>query len=308
MKTINISNRIKYFVFFCAVTIILPLSTNAQRMRGGGGGNSMSRNRTAPKQSPGFNTSPSSKSITGGHQKTKPRKESTAKPEKKKSNIDKSDSSTKSVKNKSNNKNSGNTVNIDNSKNIQVNNKHNTRVRTSPRPYHRPPYRYGGRRYYCHHPYYYHPYRPFYWGPYWYPWGYHTTTIVETVVIVKEAEQEYYYDQGVFYIKVDDGYTVIQAPIGVTVKTLPKEAQKVEVSENTTNYYYGGAFYEKSNEGYTVVPATAGTIVPNLPEGGEETKIGEVTYVVFGDTFYQPIEVDGKDMYEIVEVKVEEAS
>jgi hypothetical protein len=120
---------------------------------------------------------------------------------------------------------------------------------------------------------------------------------------VNIAEQDYYYDQGVFYIKSGDGYTVIQAPIGASVQTLPKETQKVEVSETTNNYYYGGAFYEKSGDGYTVVPATAGTIVPDLPEGGEETKIGDVTYVVFGDTYYQPIEVDGKNMYEIVEIK-----
>jgi hypothetical protein len=78
------------------------------------------------------------------------------------------------------------------------------------------------------------------------------------------------------------------------------------VNETTNNYYYGGAYYEKSDEGYTVVPATAGTIVPNLPEGGEEVKIGDITYVQFGDTYYQPIQVDGKDMYEIVEVEEDE--
>ena len=99
----------------------------------------------------------------------------------------------------------------------------------------------------------------------------------------------------------------MQAPIGATVTTLPKETQKVKVSDTTNNYYYGGAFYEKSDKGYTVVPPTAGTIVSNLPEGGEETKVGDITYVVFGETYYQPVEVDGKNMYEIVEVK-EEAS
>lgn len=75
------------------------------------------------------------------------------------------------------------------------------------------------------------------------------------------------------------------------------------MTETTNNYYYGGAFYEKNADGYIVVPATAGTIVPALPEGGEETKIGDVTYVLFGDTYYQPIQVDGENMYEIVEVK-----
>jgi hypothetical protein len=92
--------------------------------------------------------------------------------------------------------------------------------------------------------------------------------------------------------------------VGAQVESIPKEAEKVEVNE-TNNYYYGGAFYEKNSDGYIVVPATAGTIVPNLPEGGEEVKIGEQTYVQFGETYYQPIQVDSKNMYEIVEVKEE---
>ena len=45
---------------------------------------------------------------------------------------------------------------------------------------------------------------------------------------------------------------------------------------------------------------TAGTVVENLPEGGKEEKIGDITYVKIGETYYQPITQDGKDMYEVV--------
>ena len=48
---------------------------------------------------------------------------------------------------------------------------------------------------------------------------------------------------------------------------------------------------------------TAGTIIDKLPDGGEEVKIGDVTYVKFGETYYQPIEVDGINKYEIVLVE-----
>ena len=41
-------------------------------------------------------------------------------------------------------------------------------------------------------------------------------------------------------------------------------------------------------------------MVENLPEGGKEEKIGDVTYVKVGDTYYQPIQKDGKNMYEVV--------
>ena len=56
-------------------------------------------------------------------------------------------------------------------------------------------------------------------------------------------------------------------------------------------------YYEKADSGYTVVSPTAGTVIENLPEGGEEVKIGEVTYVQFGDVYYQPIVQDGQNMY-----------
>ncbi|MNL86594.1 hypothetical protein D3C87_2153570 [compost metagenome] len=50
---------------------------------------------------------------------------------------------------------------------------------------------------------------------------------------------------------------------------------------------------------------TAGTIVDKLPEGGEEVTIGDVKYVKFGETYYQPVQVDGKDKYEVVSVEKE---
>ena len=313
--------------------------------RGGGrGGQSMSRqapnrsaaNRNTTRQSSSNRGKASNtrqttsrpagnKSINGGHQKSSDRKNITSNRSTNRNNntnrntnksVDRSnksvDRSNKSVdrsnknvdRSKVTNNRGGNNINIDNSKNININ-KNNTRVVAGSRGYARPPYRYGGFGYYCHRPYFYHPYRPFYWGPAWHPWGWFAATIATTAIIVSINNQKYHYDQGTYYVESDGGYTVVQAPVGATVKTIPKEAEVVEVNETTNNYYYGGAYYEKSDKGYTVVPATAGTIVPNLPEGGEEVKIGEVTYVQFGDTYYQPIQVDGKDMYEIVEVKEE---
>ncbi len=215
---------------------------------------------------------------------------------------------TSGIKNNSGNRtnidNSRKNINIDNSRNVNINSG-NTYVRAGGRAYVRPPYRYGGFGYYCHRPYFYHAYCPFYWGPVWHPWGFFVAAMATTAIIVSIESQQYHYDQGVYYVSSSGGYTVVQAPVGATVETLPKEAEVVKVNETTNNYYYGGAYYGKSKEGYTVVPATAGTIVPNLPEGGEEVKIGDQTYVKFGETYYQPIQLDRKDMYEIVDVKKE---
>lgn len=191
-------------------------------------------------------------------------------------------------------------INIDNSRDINI---RNTRVRSSGRVYVRPPYIFGGFSFYAFRPYYYHPFRPFYWGPYWHPWGYFVASLATTAIIISIENQQYHYDQGVYYIQEDDGYRVVQAPVGAEIKELPEGSQTVEVNETTNNYYYGGTYYEKDGEMYKVVPPTAGTIVPNLPEGGEEVRIGEQTYVKYGETYYQPVQVDGKNMYEVVEVR-----
>lgn len=98
---------------------------------------------------------------------------------------------------------------------------------------------------------------------------------------------------------------MVQAPVGATIKVLPEGSETVTVNETTNNYYYGGTYYEKSGDGYTVVPPTAGTIVEHLPEGGEEVRMGDQTYVKYGETYYQPVQIDGKNMYEVVDAKEE---
>jgi hypothetical protein len=117
------------------------------------------------------------------------------------------------------------------------------------------------------------------------------------------ADGEYWYDEGVFYLKGDGGYTVVSAPLGAKIKSLPSGYETITLDDNTKNYYYGGAFYEKTSSGYTVVAPVAGSVVTNVSEGGEEVKMGDVTYVKLGETYYQPIQMNGKNMYEVVDVE-----
>jgi hypothetical protein len=193
----------------------------------------------------------------------------------------------------------GRDVNINIDRNINV--RHTTVVRPGRRPYVRPPHVYGGRRFYCHAPYFYHPFRPFRWGPHWHPWGFFVAVLATTAIVISVSNQQYHYDQGVYYAPTSGGYTVVPAPVGATVPSLPSGAETVVV-DGTTYYYYGGTFYQKTSS-YTVVPPTAGAVVEKLPEGGEEVKIGDITYVKVGETYYQPIQQDGKNMYEVVQVE-----
>lgn len=130
---------------------------------------------------------------------------------------------------------------------------------------------------------------------------YFNNRIIKDKLIV---DGEYYYDEGVFYLKGNGGYTVVSAPLGAKIKTLPSGYETVSIDDKgTKNYYYGGAFYEKRSDGYVVVAPVAGTIVERVSEGGEEVKMGEITYVKLGETFFQPIKENGKDMYEVVDVE-----
>ena len=133
--------------------------------------------------------------------------------------------------------NSRNNVNVNNSKNVNVNVNKSTVVVANPRPYSRPPYAYGGHAYYCYHPYAYHPYTPYRWGPVWHPVGFVIATMAATAIIVTVASQQYHYDQGVYYVASGSGYTVVPAPVGATITTLPPGSQTVVINETTNNYY-----------------------------------------------------------------------
>ncbi len=292
-----------------AVVLLLPSTAQAQRMSHGSRGGSASRAR--PSAQPSRPTSRPSRPSTQPSRPTTQPSRPGAQPSRQPSSSqrptingsnqnsgNRARPSTRPTNPSGNAGRGGNTINIDNSRNTTV-------VRNNSIRYNRPPHVYGGHRYYAYHPYYYHPYRPYSWGPAWHPWGYFVARIATTAIIISIANQQYHYDSGVYYTASSGGYTVVQAPVGATITTLPANAEPVVVNETTNNYYYGGTYYEKSDGGYTVVPPTAGTIVENLPEGAEEVKVGDQTYVKYGETYYLPVQKDGKNVYEVVDVQPE---
>jgi hypothetical protein len=117
------------------------------------------------------------------------------------------------------------------------------------------------------------------------------------------AGDEYWYDEGVFYLKSEEGYTAVAGPIGAVVSKIPSGFETVKLDEGTVNYYYGGTFYKKDPKGYKVVAPTAGAVVENLPDGGEEVEMGDVKFVKLGEIYFQPIQQNGKNAYEIVSVE-----
>jgi Family of unknown function (DUF6515) len=170
------------------------------------------------------------------------------------------------------------------------------------RPYRRPPIVYNGRRYYTYHPYKPHLYIGFSYGPLWHPIGFFVSRLLTTAIIIDFENRAYHYDAGVFYAPYNGGYRVIPAPPGAYVPTIPQGYQQVAVG-GQTYYYFGGAFFIYDGTNYEVVAPPAGAVVYNLPVGATSVQIDNYEYMEYNDTYYQPIQINGQDAYEVVEME-----
>lgn len=152
-----------------------------------------------------------------------------------------------------------------------------------------------------HHPYYYHPYHPYVWGPYWHPFGYFCAALTADAIMFSIANQQYYYDDGVYYQPSGSGYLAVVPPIGAVVSYLPNGYLTVQVGD-AVYYYYAGVFYISQGNSYRVVPAPVGAVVNAIPEGATEQVINGQSYLLYNNTYYAPILQDGQDAYEVVQV------
>jgi hypothetical protein len=275
----------KYIFIFLTTLLTLSFSVNdvmAQRMRhsssgrGGGGGRSInggaSRSANRP-QTREYNKPQRTKPSTAN--RVKPSTGNRAKPNvgnrDKPSNRDRNRTGNTKIQGGDKKKGrSGNKVNIDNrrtnvnvnvNRNVHINNSHHNRY-------------YNGHRGYS--PYRYHPYRPYYYGPRWHPFGFFVATVATTAIIISINSQPYYYDYGIYYVQVSGGYNVVPPPVNIVVVEIPDD--KVAVPLNDVTY----------------------SVVANIPEGAEEQEIDGQKYVVFNDTYFQPITQNGKDVYQVV--------
>ena len=166
---------------------------------------------------------------------------------------------------------------------------------------------YNGRKGYR--PYTYHTYKPYRYGARWHPPGFVLATMWTGAVIISHNKRKYYYNDGVYYSAVPNGYRVVDPPATISVAKLPTGTELVILNEREF-YYFGGVFYEKALEGsaigqrkYRVVTAPDGAIIRHLPEGAEEHTIGGQNYLELNNTYYLPITENGNDVYQVVEME-----
>ena len=152
------------------------------------------------------------------------------------------------------------------------------------------------------HPYAYHPYHPYIWGPHWHPFGFWLGALTADAIMFNWANQNYWYDDGVYYIPSGNGYTAVAPPVGAVVTYLPTGYETIPMGDDTY-YYYGGTFYISQGGSFRVVPAPVGAIVSAIPEGATDQQINGQDYMLFNNTYYAPISQNGQDAYEVVQVQ-----
>jgi hypothetical protein len=149
------------------------------------------------------------------------------------------------------------------------------------------------------HPYYYHPYRPYAWGPHWHPVGFFLSALAADAILFSFNNSQYWYDDGCFYLPENGGYAVVAAPIGADVAALP-DGYETPVVDGVTYYYFAGVFYVLTGQGYQVVAAPPGAVIYQLPQGATDQQVSGQDFLVYNNTWYEPISQDGQDAYEVV--------
>jgi hypothetical protein len=145
-----------------------------------------------------------------------------------------------------------------------------------------------------------HPYHPYYWGPRWHPFGFFLSSLAANAFRFNVGGQNYYYDDGSYYVPSGAGYSSVPPPIGAVVSYLPDGYETTMVG-NDTLYYYAGAFYVSTDQGYQVVQAPIGAVVGQLPDGAVDQQVNGEDVLVYNNVYYQPITQDGQDAYQVVQ-------
>lgn len=110
----------------------------------------------------------------------------------------------------------------------------------------------------------------------------------------------YYYEQGAFWLHQGTIYTVVTAPVGAAVDTLPQGVTRI-ASGTKPVWYFFGIFFGEKDGAYVVIKPPAGLTVFYLPDGYRQEKVQGVARYRFGDVLFKPIFIQGILAYQVVE-------
>ncbi len=120
----------------------------------------------------------------------------------------------------------------------------------------------------------------------------------------------YAYNQGIFYRPYNQGFRVVEAPLGAIVLSLPIGNTHLRIS-NRDYYRYHDVYYQREFgvRGYRVVSNPyrsqtycyqVGSMVDTLPLGARDVIIDNVRYYEYENYYFKPQRRNGIQMYLVV--------
>lgn len=137
-------------------------------------------------------------------------------------------------------------------------------------------------------------------------YGYHVRNLPRQAVPVRFRGTLLHYHSGLFYRPFGNSYIIIQAPIGIHIRRLPRAWFRFVVGTRAYYYYYAN-YYTCENDnpdnGCTVVAPPIGARVDVLPNGYHKVIIDDNTYYILGNVYYKAfMNEHGEVWYEVVGV------
>lgn len=117
-------------------------------------------------------------------------------------------------------------------------------------------------------------------------------TLPEKATTVKVARNTYFVYNGSFYRQLNGGYVLVPAPLGATIKALPRGASKFTIGK--VHYYqHAGVYFKGVGRNFQVCAAPNGAPAPDAASAsGSESllalEFGEDTFVFHKGRFFEP--------------------
>lgn len=133
-------------------------------------------------------------------------------------------------------------------------------------------------------------------------WGKSYTAVNKKAFRIAHGGVNYHYYSGIYYKRSGANYIIAKAPVGIRVRTLPKERIKCNIKGKKYFYYYG-TFYTKTDgaEEYITVDPPKGANVDALPDGYKDVTIDGNEYYEFEGILYKPvISENDEELFEVI--------
>lgn len=123
-----------------------------------------------------------------------------------------------------------------------------------------------------------------------------TSHAMEGNVTINFKGQNYYYNDGDYFMYNGGRYLLVSPPEDLSLSTLPKDRD--QVSEET--FYSKGIFYHKMGAWYKVIKAPQGAIIYALPSQMDVVTVDDEAYYEYLGVLYEKVFVSGEQAFEVV--------